>query len=1114
MTESLTLTTLFTPGDLFDIKDAEPGPARGVRLRIGVSAGLDSPYIWAGLANLCARLSFESLVLDHSILADVEKIPEDAPCIIVFFEPVQTGHSGRVILHKAGSNRVHISGTSATGLSRILNSLAARDFPLSSIPETDFSSRPMLVQGDTITFRFSDSGTLTAATSNNTAIGSIQLAGHFSSSYQGLETNHPHFSLLDFSPLYQTDSRDLSRRILNLVWSVDSPRFSFASGKALCDAVCAMVMEATGIRLPLVVTTNHTSPPDCPGFFIKELFPEQRHTPDELTIKFSERPGSVHISGTAEAIGEQLPVWTDLALNQGGPGFAKIEAIRRKAVHAVDHPVQQDSAGLPPIVHRTTWESETDEILTAVSCLTQGNGFLACHVWISKPPHIRSDMKKKVSDLLTAKGYIPDVQVFNAFKPGLCRILEMTDKIPAAKKPASINITFQPFPGDGRGVNNPLESRHRWLQELFPISEVLAQRLDIPARAVTLSMDENQPEIYRVTARDKEQTVIFQDTFSPFFHTRYYMDSFPELGSVSPCCAGICIKNTEGLVLEQAFFTDRDRFWQKFQTGFVPDLINTMESMVCKGLPEEGAIFFDTISLEVYLDETREKLGFMDEQISPMESLHEDLYFYLLELFTRFVQRHNLPETVKLGQILPRVHARVGVTGPGARMTACPMAVSPPETIPIACQGRQPDMLVLAGNGITVFGTSETASHINLPDFRVEVLPSDGCGSETVQSPIPRDRVLASREVYAHLSRLNTIASVQVWEIARSLQGRGVFAVEAFEELSGRPGRKVSIPRLRLTKPTVLFNARHHANEVSSTTAVLQFIDFLGTESGRALLASANVVFIPLENVDGVATFESLYQKDCADMLHAARYNALGAEFYAQYFKHPPAFPEALAKQRLWQRWLPELMADLHGVPSHEWCQPYSGYLPKGFEEFWIPRAFVYVHLPFLENPDHFLHPKALALAEKMRTTIAADPDIVAANEKITAMYRKYARIPEPDIFPDADSTELTALPLLGRARHDNFAVQYPDITCSEVIVEVPDEVAHGQNLDRCIRAHYRIQQTLVKALTSLQTKAIARIGPDWTEFEIISFRSFPDSAAQKAVKKTSIHTQNVRRRK
>ena len=92
-------------------------------------------------------------------------------------------------------------------------------------------------------------------------------------------------------------------------------------------------------------------------------------------------------------------------------------------------------------------------------------------------------------------------------------------------------------------------------------------------------------------------------------------------------------------------------------------------------------------------------------------------------------------------------------------------------------------------------------------------------------------------------------------------------------------------------------NARHHANEISSTNAALALVwELAATEWGRAALKRVNVAVVPLENADGVATLEALLPGAADHKLHAARYNALGVEWYGDYFLTRPRFPEARVK--------------------------------------------------------------------------------------------------------------------------------------------------------------------------------------------------------------------------
>jgi hypothetical protein len=276
----------------------------------------------------------------------------------------------------------------------------------------------------------------------------------------------------------------------------------------------------------------------------------------------------------------------------------------------------------------------------------------------------------------------------------------------------------------------------------------------------------------------------------------------------------------------------------------------------------------------------------------------------------------------------------------------------------------------------------------------------------------------------------------------------------------------VSLPRLRLLKPTLLMNARHHANEISSTNAALALVwELAATEWGRAALQRVNVAVVPLENADGVATLEALLPGAADHKLHAARYNALGVEWYGDYFSDAPRFPEARVKPALWRRWLPRIVLDAHGVPSHEWDQPFSGYAPGRFRAYWIPRAFIYAVIPFLDRPDHPGHAGAHELARVMARALAGEPEIKALDRELGSRYRRYARNLAPGTFPPVASKTLMVLPPEERIGGLNFAVRRFPVTVSEIITEVTDEVVSGRLLALCARGHLTVAKSLIDFL-------------------------------------------------
>jgi hypothetical protein len=319
------------------------------------------------------------------------------------------------------------------------------------------------------------------------------------------------------------------------------------------------------------------------------------------------------------------------------------------------------------------------------------------------------------------------------------------------------------------------------------------------------------------------------------------------------------------------------------------------------------------------------------------------------------------------------------------------------------------------------------------------------------------------REVEQWVRRLGGLPNLYAWRPGTSWQGRSIWVLEAV--LTGG-GSNVSRTRVRLLKPTLLMNARHHANEVSSTNAALRLAwELTATPWGRQTLKRMNVAIIPIENPDGVATLEELLPGCEGHKLHAARYNALGVEWYGDYFRQQPRFPEARVKPLLWRRWLPLVVLDAHGVPSHEWDQPFSGYAPGRFRQFWIPRAFVYAIVPFVDEPSHPGHGPARKISRFMDRAIRVDRGIQELDRELKDRYARYARSRDPEVFPPVSRRGLTVLPSEKRLAGLNFGVQRFPVTLSEIVTEVTDEVVSGRMLALCARGHLTAAKALLEWL-------------------------------------------------
>ena len=153
--------------------------------------------------------------------------------------------------------------------------------------------------------------------------------------------------------------------------------------------------------------------------------------------------------------------------------------------------------------------------------------------------------------------------------------------------------------------------------------------------------------------------------------------------------------------------------------------------------------------------------------------------------------------------------------------------------------------------------------------------------------------VIGPRQLEERLDELAGRPTITVWEVGRSYQGRTGYAVDV--HLPPATGQThTSRLKLALQKPTCFIIGRHHANEVSSTTAALDMMDELSTDPVmRQWLERLNLVFLPMANPDGAATHYRLMAEHPRWKHHAARFNAAGMEFSVDTFNPDTAFGEA-----------------------------------------------------------------------------------------------------------------------------------------------------------------------------------------------------------------------------
>ena len=273
---------------------------------------------------------------------------------------------------------------------------------------------------------------------------------------------------------------------------------------------------------------------------------------------------------------------------------------------------------------------------------------------------------------------------------------------------------------------------------------------------------------------------------------------------------------------------------------------------------------------------------------------------------------------------------------------------------------------------------------------------------------------------------------------ATSRQGRHVLGVH---HIAGEP------------VPAVIVSGGQHANETSGVVGALRAAHTLASR------ADANFALIALENPDGYALRHELCAHGPAQrehMQHAARYTALGDDL--EYREQPP-FYEREARHQALALSGATLHVNLHGYPAHEWTRPLSGYIPRGFDLWTVPKGFFLIlrHLPGWGD-------QARQLAEHVCRRLAERVDLMAFNAAQLATYNRHAgELPFEVIHGTACTISEVDRP-------------GPALT---LITEFPDETVHG---DPFILAHDTQTATVLAAVEALSllspTASIASISP------------------------------------
>ena len=747
------------------------------------------------------------------------------------------------------------------------------------------------------------------------------------------------------------------------------------------------------------------------------------------------------------------------------------------------------------------WEGErlleaAARLLGAMASADAGAGPIQLEAFASETQALRHELAERLRALARGLPVAVDVRpVRHAFRPALHWLLEEVAPLaPPTARRLRVEVARQP---------ERFGSSDRWLRELYPVAELLEQRRPGLEVEIELLAAEAEAPTYRASFVDADGAVLLVRELAPIVAVTPH----PAGGEVLVTSGGVRLRRASEVVASERVATDAEAFWGWFTGEVLPAVAGTLDT--------EAAPLLAELAVVASLSEPDDVLPIDHETDSVLEVLHEEVYFGVLEALERACGG-TTPRTLGVGRILPffrgvpraPLRARVTVRASGSERLGvrtrdgawtlaprCDARVlvralhgrgALPTGIELGLAGEadevgaalrrlrwsaaQPDapwprgVAVWLGSGPG--GGVDRAGDPTPPAGTVRLRPA--AAFPPLPEPLP-DRPLHPHELVRHARAWGARhRAARVATPRETALGQPLVVIEVVD-----PERAaLSRPRASAWRPTLLVSARQHANEATSTQAVLRWLEAWLRDA--ALHRRANLVLHPLENPDGARLHAACCALAPNHMHHAARYTAFGADLQANPRVRGEVIAESLMRHDAARRWRPVAHLNDHGYPAHAWIRSLSGFVPRGFGDWAMPTG----HLTILTT-----HASDECAADELRERLAAAAEMAlradaGAHELTQSQVTRSGRYRDA---PAARATLRSGLPFWlghrslgagddadrpivrdGPDRRSPLHALAPLVT---LITEVPDETVDGEAWHRCVRAHERVNDAVARAL-------------------------------------------------
>jgi len=374
-----------------------------------------------------------------------------------------------------------------------------------------------------------------------------------------------------------------------------------------------------------------------------------------------------------------------------------------------------------------------------------------------------------------------------------------------------------------------------------------------------------------------------------------------------------------------------------------------------------------------------------------------------------------------------------------------------------------------------------------VPDIRKAAPPVAAAaqGGPIVQwdTPIPPP------EAYEILAKMSSFKEATVYKVGESYLGKDVWAMDLMPKVDASHWSQAKQTTL---KPTIVYSARQHANEVSSTSHVLRMAELLLTDPiYREKLNKVNVVIHPITNADGAQLAYDLQKDNPNHMLHAGYLGALGVDVTSAQWDADPIYPESGIRPKIWRTWLPDIFLNPHGYPSHEWVQIFSEYAAwvrtRSVEtrDYWTMRGWWMPGFGWLDDARYPRHKdEQMKLLNLITEYVKAAPATVALNERAYERYRRYSfEFDQKNFKLDFTNGVLIYKSIKGaraNPQSQDFMTRNPNVTVWEGVTEAPDETARGDWLKLVANAGLQWDKAILEYLVQGRHEVERKVDVFW----------------------------------